>query len=468
MGYRIHENKTDEQFCQEIDVEAINRVVPKEVMEEVIETCGAREQRRRKLPALLIMLLCIAMNIFFELRIGHVMLRLVSGARWLAGKGVGAVAGDSAISEARYRLGVRPFQLLFKRVCRPIATPDTPGAFAFGLRLVAMDGTREDIADTPANEAHFGRPGGEHRSPWPQVHCIYLCECGTHVIFDVFFTRGRSNERKGAYRLLRWITEGMLLMWDSGFYSADLISKAIERGAQVLGRMPGHVKPEVIEVLPDGTCLAYIYPCDPDGHRTGERVLVRVITYTFDDPNQPGYGEIHRLYTTLLDPDLYPALDLIALYHERWEIEVTIDELETHQHLLPRPLRSRKPVGVLQELYAWLIAHFIIRFVMHEAAVAEGIDPDRLSFVHAVRLITEALPAFQFSHPDDFPRLWRGLLDDIAHPRFRLPPRDNRINPRVVKRKSSPFRRKRLSDYDYPQPTKPFRESMVIYACSSP
>jgi len=175
---------------------------------------------------------------------------------------------------------------------------------------------------------------------------------------------------------------------------------------------------------------------------------VRIIEYEIDDPARPGHAQRHRLLTTLLAPDFYPALDLVCLYHERWELEVTIDEMDTHQRLLPRPLRSLHPVGVIQELYALLLAHFVVRTVMHQAAVAHDLDPDRLSFVNSLRLVCDALPEFQLVDPADHSRLWTRLLGDIA--RFRLPERENRSNPRVVKRKMSKFKLKRPRSFVMP------------------
>jgi hypothetical protein len=139
--------------------------------------------------------------------------------------------------------------------------------------------------------------------------------------------------------------------------------------------------------------------------------------------------------TSLLDPDLYPAHTLAGEYHQRWEVEITIDEVQTHQRLPNIPLRSQKPEGVIQEAYGLLIAHFAVRCVMHQAALQAGLDPDRLSFTNAVQIVRDAIPEFQMTTPEQLPRLYQRLLSDIA--RHRLPERDNRSNPRVVKRKMS-------------------------------
>jgi hypothetical protein len=252
----------------------------------------------------------------------------------------------------------------------------------------------------------------------------------------------------------------MLVLWDRGFPAYDLLAAVCQRGAQVLSRLPAPVKPEWVASLPDGSTLAYLHPSEAKRRARGERLLVRIIEYTLTDPALVGYGEVHRLLTTLLDPRVAPALDLVCLYQERWEIELVIDEADTHQRLAGRPLRSQKPEGVLQELYALLIAHFALRALMHEAALQAGVDPDRLSFVHTIRVLHEAISEFQMVAPAEHPRLYQRLLHDIAA--GRLPARRLRSHPRVVKRKMSNFRLKRPGHRLWPQPAGPFREAVAL------
>ena len=249
-------------------------------------------------------------------------------------------------------------------------------------------------------------------------------------------------------------------MWDRGFHSYEMAFATLKRQAHFLGRLPAHANPKFVQALPDGSYLAYIYPSDPQRKKRGEHLLVRVIEYTLDDPQRPGHGEVHRLITSLLDPDVYPAHTLACEYHQRWEVEITIDEVDTHQRVPNLPLRSQKPVGVIQEAYGLLIAHYAVRSVMHDAALHAGLDPDRLSFVNAVRIIGEAIPEFQMTAPEQWPRLYQRLLNDIA--RHRLPERDDRLNPRVVKRKMSKFKLKREEHRHWPQPTQSFQEAVVI------
>jgi hypothetical protein len=368
---------------------------------------------------------------------------------------------DSAIAYRRAQLGARPLVALFKQLCRPLASPDTQGAFLFGLRLMALDGTTEDVPDTPANAAAFGRHSSSRgASAFPQVQAVYLVECGTHAVLDCGFWPCHTSERIGGKRLLRSVSKGMLLMWDRGFHDFDMIVAARKRGAHVLGRLPAHVKPQPLRTLPDGSLLAYLLPSEAARRRSGERILVRVISYTISDPALPGYGEQYRVITTLLNPRLASAHELACAYHERWEIELVIDEIDTHQRLVGRTLRSLTPVGVIQELYGVLLAHYAVRTLMHEAALMAEVDPDRLSFVHALEIVRDAIPEFQIVAAEQHQQLYQRMLRDIAAKR--VPPRRTRSNARVVKRKMSKFNLKRAQHYQPPKSQGSFRDAVVV------
>ncbi len=204
---------------------------------------------------------------------------------------------------------------------------------------------------------------------------------------------------------------------------------------------------------------AYVYPSEHRRRRDGEHLLAPVIEYTFDDPGRPGHGERHRLVTALLDPQALPARDLICSYHERWEIEIAIDEFDTHQRLLDRPLRSQRPVGVIQELYGLLIAHDAVRFLMHEAALQAGAHPDRISFTHALRALQDAVREFEMTAPEQLARLYAHLSSDIADEL--VPARHDRIDPPVVKRKMSYFELERPEHDHWPQPVGPFGQAVA-------
>jgi hypothetical protein len=461
VGYRLRQFDAESKFSSELQLEAIGRAVPTVEIKAALQATGVHEARERKLNMVAVTLLTIAMNIYVRLSIGKVMGKIARGLRFVWSDPDYAVPKDSALAYRRYQLGARPLVTLFHRVCRPMATPETPGAFLFGLRLMAIDGTTEDVPDTPANVAAFGRHHGDRGdSAFPQIQAVYLAECGTHAIVDAGFWSCHSSERVGGFRMLRSLEKGMLIMWDRGFHDFDMFVNAQKQGAEVLSRLPSYAKPQLVRTLPDGSWLACLYPSAYQRRKRGERLLVRIVEYTILDRALPGYGERHRLVTTLLDPEVYPALDLACGYHERWEIEGVIDEVDTHQRLAGRPLRSLKPVGVIQELYGLLVAHYAIRFLMHEAACQAGIDPDRISFVHTLNVVHDAIPEFQMTTPEQLPQLYTRLLHDIADDL--LPERRLRSNPRVVKRKMSNFHLKRAEHHSWPQPTLSFRQAVGL------
>jgi hypothetical protein len=461
MGYRLRQFDAEGKFIDALTVEAFGRAVPIAEVKAAIKETGTQHVRERKLHRVAVVFLVIAMGIYTRLSIGDVMSKLAQGLRFVWRDPDHRLPQDSALTYQRYQLGARPLVRLFHRVCHPMATPETRGAFLFGLRLMAIDGTVEDVPDTPANAAVFGRHhGGRGNSAFPQLRGVYLAECGAHAIVEAGFWPCHVSERVGGFRMLRSVGPGMLVMWDRGFHDFDMFVRTRKHGAHVLSRLPAHLKPQRTQALPDGSYLAYLRPSDARRRRQGERLWVRVVEYTLTDPALPGYGETHRLVTTLLDSQSCPALDLACAYHERWEIEGVIDEVDTHQRLAGRPLRSLKPTGVIQELYGLLIAHYAVRFLMHEAAQQADLDPDRLSFVHALRVIADAIPEFQMVALDQLDQLYTRLLQDIAH--GRIPERRHRSNPRVVKRKMSNFRLKRPEHQHWPQPTLPFRQSVAL------
>ena len=471
MNFIPRQLGVEDRFCEAVTLETLTHVVPVATIAAVVEEMGIKEQRVRKLPAGLTVLVIIGMCLYSHLSIAAVLQKMVQGLRLLWGDGEAAVANASAISQRRYQVGARVLAVLFRRVCQPLAQPQTRGAFLFGLRLMALDGTKEDVPDTPENAQVFGRHIGPNGgSAYPKALTVLLSECGTHAVVDAAFAPCYGSEPALGRRLLRSIGPGMLLMFDRGFYGFDLISGTLQRGAQVLGRLAANVKPRPVQFLPDGSYQADIFPSETRRRKQGEQVRIRVVEYTFTDPNRPGYKQLHRVFTTLLDPQTAPALELVCAYHERWEVElvtlapragrVRVDELQVHQRLVNHPLRSLKPRGVIQELYAILIAHYIVRTFMHEAALQADVDPDRLSFVGAVRILQDALIEFQLTAPSCHPALLTRLLRDLA--RAHLPERRNRINPRVVKRAIVRFKRKQPEHFKPPQPSCPFRQSVAI------
>lgn len=461
MGYRIREMVATCHLGHDVTIDALGRVVPQAALEAALEATHTSEDRDRALSYTSVLWVVIAMNLYTTVALGQVLRKVVQGRRFVAPDPAAPIPTASALCYRRSQMGARPVVALFHQTCRPITTSATPGAFQFGLRLMVIDGTTELVPDTPANAAAFGRPTNQSGAcGYPQVRVVYLMEAGTHALVDAGVWPYLTGERVGAVRLLRAVGPGMLVLYDRGLHSYDFVAAVRQRGAHVLGRLPANVTLQTVRRRPDGSVLARLRPGNADRRPDDPPLLVRLITYTLTDPALPGAGEPHRLLTTLLDPAEAPALEVVCAYHERWEIEITIDEHDTHQRLPTQPLRSQKPVGVIQELYGLLLAHDAVRVLMHEAALATGVDPDRLSFVQAVRVIQDAIPELQMVAPADLPRLAARLLHDIAQ--GRLPARRHRSNPRVVKRPQSKFPRKRPKHTAWPQPTIPFREAVQL------
>jgi hypothetical protein len=467
MALRIRRIGLDDTPSAQLSLEALARVLRPTIVSEVIDRCAAREKRARKLPASAVLLLCVAMNLYSSECLTHVFFRLVGRMRWLLADPNALRVSKGALCQARYRLGARPLVELFRRVCKPLATPATPGAFLFGLRLMALDGTLIDAPDTPGNVRAFGKrraPRGQ--SAWPQVRVLAMSECATHAVCEAGVWPHDFDERAAGRRLLaRGAQAGMLLLWDRGFHSFEMVRAVLASGAHLLGRLPATVKPRPVRTLADGTKLVLIRrrrPPSEEERLRGERtsVMVRLVRYTLEDPDRPGHRMEHRLITSLLDCASAPARDLVLAYHARWEFELAVDEMKTHQRPPQRPLRSERPVGVIQEVYGLLVAHYVVRAVMADAAKTADLAPSRLSFTHTLRVIREMAPEVQRTAARDHPRLYRQLLADVAAEP--LPPRANRSNPRVVKRKMSKFGVKNPSHRGWPQPTKPFREAVVL------
>jgi hypothetical protein len=436
-----------DQLLAKIDVPLITRFIPIAAMKTVIHECHAEEKRLRRLPAWLIVLLCIMRGVYCREALSAVFAKVCLIPCLQTRFDLSTLPHKSALCLARYRLGVRPIAMLFKTICRPLATMETPGAFLYGFRLVALDGTFETIADTEYNAHYFGRHRtrrGREDSAFPQFQAFFLSECSTHVIFDAVITPLRSNQHKYFRRLLRSVTGEMLLMFDRGLYSYDSFRVMANRNIPFLTLARRDMKLEPVRFLSDGSFVAHIKSWSNGGWNDDPDIPVRVITYTLDDEVRNPSKRNFRLITSLNDPAVHDAMTLIETYHQRWEIEMAIDEIDTHQRLPWVPFRSQKPIGVIQEFYSLLLAYFVLCAVRHESAVTLGLPPQRLSFINTLRLIQQMAPLSQM--------LWgshQSQLQDLINQwqdYFQLPLRDNRINPRVVKRKRNKFRRKKRSD----------------------
>ncbi len=340
----------------------------------------------------------IGMGLYSEGSYEDVLGLLTDGLSWASGwTEEWKLPSKSAIFQARARLGAEPVEALFRRVAEPIAVVDTPGSWLAGRRLVAIDGTTLDVADTTENDQWFGRAGvnkGE-RAAFPLARVVAVAECGTHAIFDAEVGPYTRGENTLAQELIDRLEPGMLLLADRGFCGYPLWKRAAATGADLLWRAKSNMKPAYLETLDDGSWLAELTPGGNAG-RTAEPLPIRVIDYTIDDGRDN--DETYRLFTTILDPDDVTAADLAATYAQRWEIETTFDELKTHQRGARTVLRSKSPDLVLQEIWGHLCCHYAIRTLMFEAAHEANVDPDRVSFVAAIRIARRTISAAR-----DFP-----------------------------------------------------------------
>jgi hypothetical protein len=383
-----------------VSVGVLTRTFPPALVDEVIAQAGRTEQRNRTLPARVMAYFSIGLALHPDGSYEDVLALMTDGLSWSTGEALVVLPSKSAIFQARERLGSKPLEALFRRVAGPLATASTPGSWLAGRRLMAIDGLCLDVADTPVNDAWFGRAGvnkGE-RAAFPQARVVGLVECGTHALVDAEVGAYTTAENTLASELVERLQPGMLVLADRGFCGYPLWAKAQATGADLLWRANSIMKPRHLETLADGTWLAELRPGGNAG-RTAVPLTIRVIEYQIDDGR--ANDETYRLFTTLLDPAEAPAVELAAAYAERWEIEAVFDELKTHQRGARTVLRSKSPDLVLQEIWGHLCCHYAIRTLMLEAAHDADVDPDRVSFVTALRIARRSIPAARDFPPSD-------------------------------------------------------------------
>jgi hypothetical protein len=360
-------------------------VVPLRAIRTVLETTGKQGRRRRDLPSVLVVQLVICLGLLRDVASRQVLAHLLPVGKRLPGK--------QSISRARYRIGARPLMTLFALVARCLATPQSlPQAFHRNLRLMAVDASDADLPDTAEHVKVFGRrKTSRGKSAFPQAKIIALLEIGTHAIVDLLVRPHRRHELAAGLKLIeRSVRQGMLVLWDRGFHSFKTLEAILKRRAQFLGRVKCNTILKPVRRFRDGSYLADVYPSWNARRHNQGALRVRVIEY------RVGKAAVIRLVTSLLDPQLDPALTLAALYHQRWELELVFDEIKTHQ--LGRPngqkvlIRAQAPAGAVQEIYALALAHYVIRTLMAASAARQTIDPDRLSFKNALVIVRRHLP----------------------------------------------------------------------------
>jgi len=386
------------RLTDHISLGVLARAVPRDQVRQVLTETGKTSERERDLPAQVMVYYVIALALYMTASTREVLRCLLEGLRWLWGAEAFKVAGRSGISQARTRLGDEPLRLLYERLVHPVATPATRGAWYRRWRLVSLDGSCLDVADTAANRDVFERPEASRgESAFPQLRFVALVENGTHVLFAARLDSFATGETTLAKRVLAALRPGMLCLADRQFFGHALWQEAAATGAALLWRVKRNLRLPREAVLADGSYLTTIYPSEKDRRHRANGCRLRVVEYRL-----AGIADaepLYRLVTTLLDPAQAPAEELAALYHERWEIEGALAELKTHLRGARIVLRSKAPALVRQEFWGLLLAHFAVRGLMHEAALRADEDPDRLSFLHAVRVIRRKLPQFTALSP---------------------------------------------------------------------
>ena len=389
-----------------ISLGVITKTFPLKRVRAVLAATGKASQRERDLPAHVVVYYAIALGLYMQSSYREVLRCLLEGVQWLLDPAVTLkVAGNSGISQARTRLGWEPLRQLHDAVVKPIAVAATKGAWYRDLRLVSVDGSTMEVADEAANDQAFGRPGASRgESAFPQLRFVSLVENGTHVLFGTQQGPYATGEITLAKTVLSALRQGMLCLADRNFFGFSLWVQARGTGADLLWRVKSNARLPYERPLADGSYLSRIYASDKDRRQQRNGMTVRVIEYRLQGVTDA--EPIYRLLTSLLDPVQAPATELAALYHERWGIETALAELKTHLRGAKLVLRSKTPDLVRQEFYGLMMAHFAVRGLMHEAALKADVDPDQLSFLHAVRVVRRkiaAVHAIPPSAPETFP-----------------------------------------------------------------
>jgi Insertion element 4 transposase N-terminal/Transposase DDE domain len=394
MARTIAELPAGSRITDHISLGVIARTFPVTKVRAVLTATKKTSVRERDLPAHVVIYYVIALALYMQSSYREVLRCLLEGVQWLLEPSASSkVAGNSGISQARTRLGWEPLRQLHDEIVKPIAVKATKGAWYRGWRLVSLDGSTLDVADEKNNDEAFGRPGASRgASAYPQIRFVSLAEIGTHVLFGTQMAGYTTSEIALSRTVLPRLERGMLCLADRNFFGFPLWKQAAATGADLLWRVKKNMRLVCEKRLPDGSYLSRIFASERDWRHKTNGVAVRVIDYRLDGVVDA--EPVYRLVTTILDHEKAPATELAALYHERWEIETAFDELKTHLRGARIVLRSKTPDLVRQEFYGLLMAHFAVRGLMHDAALKADEDPDRLSFLHAVRIVRRKLPLY--------------------------------------------------------------------------
>ena len=390
-----------ERLSDHVSLGVLTRVFPPDVVDAVIERTGALEQRNRLLPSRLMVYYVMSLALFSAGSYEEVMRSLLAGMEWVSGRfRAWTMPSKAAIFQARTRLGSTVMIELFAEVAKPFAVPGGNG-FHRQWRLVSVDGTSLDLADVPAIERAYGRPGTktEFKSAFPQARVLGLVECGTHAVISAVVSGCHTSEHDLYPALLADLKKDMLLLADRGFFSYTAWKDSVATGADLLWRMRANSVLPSLKEFRDGSYLSTIYPSSTDRRNNTDGISVRVIEY---DVTTGEEVSTFRLITTILDPGAADADDLANTYAKRWEIESCFGELKTQQRGPGLVLRSKTPDGVLQEVYGFLCVHYAIRSLIGTVAQHFEEDPLRFSFTRTLRAARRSLAARPAFSPSTF------------------------------------------------------------------
>jgi len=373
-----------------VSLGSLNKFFPQHEIEAILRASGREGQRRRKLPAVDLMYYLIALGLHASEGCRSVLRRVLLGRHERENEELERLCTDSAITQGRSRLGWQPLRALYEVVVRPIATRSSVGAWYRRWRLVTLDGSTLDVADTKRNERAFGRPGSVRgKSGFPQLRFVTLLENGTHVLFGAELGRYDTGEATLAKMVVTRLPTDALCLADRNFFSYSLWNAALRSGAALLWRVRADLILPKLKRLSDGSYLTKIYPSPHARARDRDGVNARLITYRLGKQRQE-----YRLLCSIMDPRKAPAIQLANLYGRRWTIETVLGELKTRLRGARVVLRSRIPDLTRQDFYGLLLAHFGVRALMHDAALQEKVDATELSFIHAVRTVARYLPLY--------------------------------------------------------------------------
>jgi Transposase DDE domain/Insertion element 4 transposase N-terminal len=439
--YRLRQMNVDDKVCEQVSMTMLTEVYPKEVIERCVQQSlpwSTKKRRVRASTVVSLVLFVMGMALWSRLNQCQVWHKLVGKLSDLHPAQPESQLSDSGLSGRRKELGSHCLQALMRERCQVMGHPhQMPGAFFGRYRLMAIDGTVFNAAETPANEKAFGRSRNQYgKGAYPQVRCVLLAECGSHGVVGLEMGRYDLSEVHGAHHLLEQIGADMLVMVDAGIISGGFLEHVRERRAQALGSLEAGAWEKLSKQrrLADGSVLVWVPPTRPGQvqYPVQRGMWVRIISYRITDERLGEKNQVYRLVTTLLNPRVAPALALIELYHERWEVELVIDEIKTHERVQRKVLRSKTPEGVRQELYGLFLAHYAVRALMTQAAIQAELDPDRLSFTDGLFQLTEMIDLALTLEPEE---ATEPLLRRLRHKMAQtvLPTRRLRINRREIK-----------------------------------